>query len=921
MEPTEQQSIAAEPSPPRRGRRILFWLAVFFLVGLPIVVGLAVGGYYYLSRDLPDINSISDYRPNLITELYSDDGTLIGEFAEERRIVVPIEQIPQRVKDAFISVEDARFFEHRGLDYVRIAGAFWHNFKSGEIKGQGASTITMQVARSFFLSRKKLWSRKIKEAMLAYRIERRLNKDEILHLYLNQIYLGRGAYGVQAAAEGYFGKDVKELDLAEAAMLAGLAQRPSAYSPTANFHQSKVRQRTVLSAMVDAGKITKAEAEAAYKEPLKIVERPSLFLDRAPYFTEYVRRYLVNTYGEEAVLREGYKVFTTVNLELQQAAREAVKNGLAGPEGLDKRQGYRGPLDHLAEKAVAAYLEEREKELRDQWRDRGQEQLLAAGKMSDEKQPDLKVPDPVPLREGESYQGVVSEVDDKKGQVAVKIGHSAGTIALADMTWAHKPNFDQPGDWQKIKRPSEALKAGDVILVRVKSAPADPTKSYGLALEQEPLVQAGLIAFSGRTGEVKALVGGYDFTKNQYIRPVQSARQPGSGFKPIIYGAAFESPEQKFTPATIMLDSPYVWDQTQGTGPSGPKEGEDVPQSWRPENYGQEFSGPRTLRQALTLSINTISIKILDEVGLPYTKKFAKTIGIVSPLEDNLSIALGSSPVTLEELAEAFNVYGSGGYLVPPRYVNKVYDREGNLLEWEWSGKTAQPASSPAAFTEEDIKAKPAAPGAAQPAAPAAASEKRPVPPSEVHQPSWEKYLQTLRANPGRRFASLSEPAHGQMVISPQTAYLMTNLMRGVVEHGTAFKAHVIGKPIAGKTGTTNDFKDAWFTGFSPELTCGVWVGFDDFGKTLGKGETGAKAALPIWIDFMSYALKDRPALGFPVPAGIEFDKIDATTGLLAAPCSEKTVDEAFKAGTAPTQVSSCSATDLSQDPFRTLDY
>ena len=917
MEPNEEINAAAESLPPRRGRRTLVWVSLFLLFDLVLLAGLGVGGLYYFSRDLPEIKTRADYHPSVITEVYSDDGALIAEFAEERRIVMPIEQIPPRVKDAFVSVEDARFFEHRGLDYVRIAGAFWHNFKSGEIKGQGASTITMQVARSFYLSRKKTWSRKFKEAILAYRIERYLSKDDILHLYLNQIYLGRGAYGVQAAAESYFGKDVKELDLAEAAMLAGLAQRPSAYSPTSNFHQSKMRQRTVLAAMVDAGKITKAAAAAAYQEPLKIVERPSLFLDRAPYFTELVRRYLVNTYGEEAVLREGYKVFTTVNLDLQQAAQEAVKSGLAGPEGLDKRQGYRGPQDHLAAAALPAYLDEREKELRSQWQERKSAALLAQGLMSDQKLPALTAPDPVPLREGESYQGVVAEVDDKKGQAAVKIGHSAGALTLAEMTWAHKPNFDLPGDWQKIKHPSDALKVGDVILVRVKSAPADPKKAYGLLLEQEPLVQAGLIAFSGRTGEVKALVGGYDFTKNQYIRPVQAVRQPGSGFKPIIYGAAFESPDQKFTPATIMLDSPYVWDGNPQTSAVGPKEGDDAPQGWRPENYGQEFSGPRTLRQALSLSINTISIKILDEVGLRYTKKFAATIGITSPLADNLSIALGTSPVTLEELATAFNVYGSGGYLIKPRFVNKVYDRDGNLLEWEWAGKPAGPPSSSAAFTEEDIKAKPAGPPSAQPAA----GEKRPVPPTEAHQPSWEKYLQTLRSNPGRRFPSLSEPAHGQMVISPQTAYLMTNLMRGVVEHGTAYKAHAIGKPIAGKTGTTNDFKDAWFVGFSPELTCGVWVGFDDFSKTLGKGETGAKAALPIWIDFMSAALDDRPALEFPVPAGIEFDKIDSVSGLLAAPCSEKTVNEAFKAGTAPTQTSSCSPTDLSQDPFRTLDY
>lgn len=886
-----------------RKRTRFWWVVIFLLAGVLLAGGTGVSAYFYFSRDLPPLYSLRDYRPSLITEVYSDDGTLIAEFYQERRKIVPIEQIPQVVVNAFVAVEDARFFKHQGLDYVRIAGAFWHNLKSGEIKGQGASTITMQVARSFFLSRKKLWSRKLKEAILAWRIERYLNKEEILHLYLNQVYLGDGAYGVQAAAESYFGKEVTELTLAEAALLAGLAQRPSEYSPRRNFSKAKGRQQVVLEAMVAAGWLKAEEAAQALAEPIRIVSRPSLFLTQAPYFTEHVRRYLVKTYGEEAVLSEGFKVFTTVNLELSRAAQEAVRAGLAGPEGLDKRQGYRGPLFHLDPPAMEGRREEQEQELRRRWREAEQERRLAEGMTLERWAEEIQPPDPVPLQPGELYEGLVAALDDRNGRVSVQVGHSQGVIALSDMSWAHKPNPELPGDWQKISRPSQALSKGDVILVRVRSAPADPKQVYAFALEQEPLAQAGLLAFSVRTGEVKALVGGYDFSRNQYIRPVQAARQPGSGFKPIIYGAALEAPGQNFTPATTILDSPVVYDD------AFPVEG-DEDTSWRPENYGEEFSGPRTLRQALSLSINTISIKILAQVGLPYTLKFARTLGITSPLAQDLSLALGSSPVTLEELCTAYNVYASGGYLVRPRYVNKVYDRDGNLLEWEAEPKSGAGAS---AFQEEDLMAQSAAAARTRPA-------KTPVAPAEVHQPTWSEYLETLRAGKTVPPAPVSEPARGEPVISPQTAFLMTNLLKGVVEHGTGFKASRLGKPLAGKTGTTNDFKDAWFIGYSPELICGVWVGLDDFSQSLGQSESGAKAALPIWIDFMQTALRDRPALDFAVPAGIEFAKIDSATGLLAAPCSEKVVFEAFKAGTAPTQVSPCSATDLQHDVLRSLE-
>ena len=914
-EPAAESAAPTTPQPePRRFRWPSRWLWLLVAAAASVPLGLAVliGGYLYISRDLPSGPELRNYHPGLITELYSDDGTLIAEFAEERRKLMPIEKIPQRVKDAFIAVEDARFFQHQGLDYVRIAGAFWHNFKSGELKGQGASTITMQTARSFFLSRQKLWSRKLKEAILAYRIERYLNKDEILHLYLNQIYLGRGAYGVQAAAEVNFGKDVNELTLAEAAWIAGLAARPGAYSPTGNFPAAKARQRVVLNAMVEAGIITRETADQAAQEPIKISPRPSLFLDQAPYFTEYVRRYLVAQYGEAAVLKEGYKVFTTVNLDLQKAAQEAVQSGLAGPEGMDKRQGFRGPVSHLEKAEISAYLEERENELRKKWLEQAREERLIEGLTGQEAEPEPTPPDPAPLLAGELYPAVVQDVSDKNGLVAVKVGHSAGTIALADMAWAHRPDPKARSENLSLKKPSDALSKGDAALVRVKAAPAKPGEAYRFALEQAPLVQAGLIAFSSRTGEVKALVGGYDFTQNQYIRPVQSARQPGSGFKPIIYGAAIDSDAHLFTPATIVLDTAITMDD------AFPVENDDQDTSWRPENYDQQFSGPRTLREGLKFSINTISIRILQEIGVGYTRGFAAKLGITSPLANDLSIALGSSPVTLEELAVAYNVYASGGYLIKPRFVTKVYDRDGNLLEWEWSGQP-EPAPASAAFKEEDLMAPPAQ--APNPAGEEAVPAKIAVPPSEAHQPTWENYLKTLQAGRVPRFASLSEPVHGRMVISPQTAFLMTNLLRGVVEGGTGYKARRIGKPLAGKTGTTNDFKDAWFVGYSPELTCGVWVGFDDFSKSLGAGESGAKAALPLWVDFMSAALKERPALDFPVPSGIEFANIDAVTGLLAAPCTEKTVFEAFKAGTAPAEISACSAADMRGDVIRQLDY
>ncbi len=883
------------------------WLKILFILfagGLLMGAALAGGLYWYFSRDLPPLYSLKDYRPNIITQIYADDGTLIGEYAEERRKIVPIENMPRHLIDAFVATEDARFYKHEGLDYYRIMGALWADIRAGEIK-EGASTITMQVARSFFLTRRKIISRKLREAILAQRIERYLSKDDILFLYLNQIWMGRRAYGVQAAAENYFGKHISEVSLAEAAVLAALPRAPSRYSPVAHLDNCKARQRYVLNRMANAGFISKEEADKAYAEPIRIVDLPNLNMEVAPYFTEHVRRYLVETYGEDRVMRDGLKVFTTVNLDLQEAAQNAVREGLAGPEGLDKRQGFRGPLRHLQTKEDRKkFLDTQEKKLVKAWqKDREKEAL---------ENPDAQ-PEAIPLELGENYEALVTKIKDAKKIVILNVGKTQGTLALEDMAWARKPNPDVPPEWVKLKKPSQALKVGDVVLVRVKDAIIkEKAISYRFALEQEPIAQAALLAFSVRTGEVKALVGGYDFLRSQLIRPVQSARQPGSSFKPINYGAALAHPARNYTPATMIIDSPVVFDDVI------PQDGgTEQDTSWRPSNFGETFSGPRTLQEALAKSINTISIKILDDIGVSHARNFAKRLGISSPMAKDLSIALGSSPVTLVELCRAYNVYASGGYVVNPVYVRRVYDRYGNLLEYI-QDKT--PDSYPSFSMEEDIQEEDLIQAAEREGSDSGAL-KEPVAPEDIGELTWQEYLAELRDRHIPSLASASTPARGPQVLDPQTAYIMTTLLKNVIQHGTGWKAKKLGWPLAGKTGTTNDFKDAWFIGFSPEIICGVWVGFDDFSKSLGRLETGSRAALPIWMQFMAKALEGKTPQDFPIPQGIEFANIDNETGLLAATCSTNTSFQAFKAGTAPIEVTSCTPEQIHGDLLRSLNY
>jgi penicillin-binding protein 1A len=753
-----------EPLPaPRRSRRRRLVLGGGVLV---LAMFLAAGtGLYLVTRDLPEIYSLKDYRPNVVTTVYADDGTPVAEFFKERRIVVPMERIPKLLVQAFVAAEDSRFFQHEGLDYIGILRAMYKNIMAAGIV-QGGSTITQQVTKSLLLTPERSLTRKIREAILAYRIEKYLSKDEILYLYLNQIYLGHSAYGVEAAAETYFGKHVQDLNLAECAMLAGLPRAPSRYSPLDHPERAKERQTYVLNRMADDGYITAEQVKQALATPVKVTGGVERNIGKAPYFAEHIRRYLEDKYGEEMLYHQGLQVYTTVNVSLQQAAQKAVRKGL---QDLDKRQGYRGPLSQVDPKDIDTYFQNL----------KGSEELR-------------------PLTAGDIVKGVIAAAPGEVKRFRVRLNGGSGILPFENMAWAHHD-------------PVTLFKVGDVILVRLLGR--DPkTGDWKLALEQEPVVQGALLCLENATGYVKAMVGGYDFTTSQFNRAIQARRQPGSAFKPIIYAAALD---KGYTPATIIIDSPVIYNDEQSD------------RVWKPKNYKETFYGPTLFRTALILSRNVVTIKIVTDIGVDYVIDYAHRLGISSPLSRDLSLALGSSAVSLQELTRAISVFPNQGNLVEPIFVTKVLDREGRLIE--------------------------------------------------EHKPQREKVMES------------------------GTAFVMTHLLQEVVQYGTGWRARALGRPVGGKTGTTNDQKDAWFVGFTPNVTAGVWVGFDNE-RELGPQETGARAASPIWVDFVSQVLKGEPEQSFPAPDNVVFAKINARNGLLARPDDASAVFEVFKEGSAPTK-------------------
>ncbi|MBI5587116.1 MAG: PBP1A family penicillin-binding protein [Deltaproteobacteria bacterium] len=773
------------------------------LVLLAACLVSGTGMYYYFTRGLPPLDSLQDYNPNLVTKVYARDGQLIGEFYIERRVVVPIEKMPKHLINAFLAAEDSKFFEHEGISYSSIFRALYKNLLAGKVV-QGGSTITQQVAKSFFLTPERKLSRKVREAVMAYRIEKNLNKDEILNLYLNQIYFGNGNYGVQTASEAYFGKDVDELDIAESALLAGLPKAPSKYSPFVNFELSKKRQEFIVSRMVEEKFITPEEAIKAVNKKLKVKPKTVDSLWVGPYFTEHVRRHIEEKYGTDILYKRGLQVHTTLDVTMQRAANEAVSAGL---REYDKRRGYRGPASVLKTgEETDAFRAETDKKLSNQ-----------------------------PLAAGGIYHGVITAVNAKNNSLNVDIGSVHGVISYQDLEWARLYNPTKNPDGGTRQEVKNIFHEGDVVEVAVKALPDKTPGTAALKLEQEPLAQASLLAMEPETGYIRAMVGGADYGKSQFNRSVQALRQPGSSFKPIIYTAALD---HGYTPASIVIDSPIVFEEVKDEqkkvvearpAPANGVQAPEEDQKWRPRNYDEQFKGPTTVREALAKSRNIITIKILKDIGVDNAIKYARSLGITSPLARDLSLALGSSAVTLTEMTTAFATFDNMGVKPEPMYITKIVDRDGTVLE-----------------------------------------ENKP-------------------------FATT--------VLTPQTAYIITNLLQGVVEHGTGMRAKALGRPAAGKTGTTNNLNDAWFLGYVPGLTAGAWLGYDDE-KPLGRKETGGRTALPIWLKFMQKALVDTPVRSFPIPDGLEFTKIDPKNGLIAGPATENPVFEVFKTGTAPKEVS-----------------
>jgi len=822
------------------GLRIL--LAAF---GGSLLLGLAgvIAFYVAFVRDLPDLHDVRDYRPALTSRVFDRRGQPIGEFFTERRQLTPLDDLPEHVVSAFIASEDSSFFEHSGIDYVSILRAAWVNLRAGgEIK-QGASTITQQMVKGLLLSPERKFRRKIREMILAHRIEERFSKEEILYLYLNQIYFGHGAYGIGEAARTYFGKKVGDLDVSEAALLAGLPKAPSRYSPFSHPEAAERRRLYVLERMLTDGIIdSETFAGALLASPAFAEERDFADAGAAGYFTEEVRRRLFDELGGDAVLRGGLTIETTLDLELQEAAVQAVQKGIID---LDRRRGYRGPLRQLAISEIPAGLEHLAEQNRLVPPEDEEANESAAG--GDAAEAVAEAPG-APLAPDVLYEGVVIGVD--AGTQTARVGFAPnveGIVVLEDVSWAREPDLKSAP--RRVKSIDKIFREGDVALFQLRLASEDeppkiPEGAVRVVLFQEPIVQGALFSVDVASGEVLALVGGYDFDGSQFNRVVQARRQPGSAFKPLIYSAALE---KGYTPASILFDRPVVYiDEESGF-------------VWRPRNYKGSFYGPITMREALVRSVNNATVHLFRDVGVDFVIDYVRRLGVESPLNRDLSLALGSSDLSLFELTRAYAVYAAGGRRVTPLFIRRVIDRNGEVL-LENAPLGGFPVEEAEAANVEDI---------------------------EVASP-------------------VSEAREGEdpdRIISPELAYLTTSLLQAVVEdpRGTGWRLKALKRPVAGKTGTTNDQADAWFLGFSPDIVTGVWVGHDE-SRFLGWGETGSRAAAPIWVDYMGVALEERPVREFPVPDPIVFARVDRKTGLLASANSRDVVFEAFLPGTEPTE-------------------
>ena len=752
-------TVVLTAEPPVQKKRVVKSVLITLLYFISISLGSLFGFFLsYLNR-LPQVEQSETFRPNVPGQVYSADGKLIEEFAVEKRVLLrSIDEISPYLKNALIAVEDAHFYQHPGVDPWGILRALYVNLKTGRVV-EGGSTLTQQLAKLLFLKPEKTMERKIQEAMLAVQLERNYTKDEVFLLYANQIYLGHGIYGVQAAANYYYGKTAKELNLEEAALIAALPKAPENFSPYTHPEQAKKRRNHVLQRMTDEKFISSQQAELAKNSPLAVktvVPKTSI----APYYTEEIRKHLEKKYGYSGIYESGLQIHSSLNPDLQKMAERALDKGV---RALDKRRGFRKITTALKPDQIETY------------------------RSSDWSRP---------FEPGTIVQGVVTEVGTRS--VNVKIGKQ--NVTLTPDGWS----------WTGRKDPKAIFAIGSVTDFKIKEMKEGAIST--IVLDQPPLVDGALVAMDIKTGKVLALIGGSDFATKKFDRATQAYRQTGSAFKPFVYAAAFE---RGYTPSDVLVDTPLsYYDSYSKT-------------TWSPQNYTGDFLGPMTLRRALELSRNTIAVKLLEQIGVRSAIRYIDNFEVAQNMQPYLPLALGASEATLLSMVRAYGAFANQGLMMRPLLVEKVLDRDGNLLE------------------ENLPQAK-----------------------------------EVMRAD---------------------VAYLMTDVLQGVIRRGTAVKAKKLKVPLAGKTGTTDDCTDAWFIGYTPSLVVGVWVGFDEK-KSLGKKETGAEAALPIWMDFMESALKDKPVEEFQATSNILTIAIDRHSGLRATPDCTDVILESFVAGTEPKQ-------------------
>lgn len=814
----------------RLTRYALYLALSGFLLGC-LAIGIA---YWLISPRLPSVETLRDVRLQVPLRVYTADDKLVATFGETRRIPVSIDKVPEKVKNAFLAAEDARFYEHPGFDVQGIFRAVWHLVRTAGDKGPGGSTITQQVARNFFLSPEQTYTRKISELFLALRIEEALSKDEILALYLNKIFLGHRAYGVAAAAEFYYGKTLDQLELGECAMLASLPKFPSTGNPLFNRKRAEERRNYVLARMYENKFISEADMKAAMAQPdMAYAHEPPIEAE-APYLAEMVRVEALERLGNDA-LTDGYSIKTTIDSRMQEAANQAVRNALLE---YDKRHGYRGAEAHV--------------ELKPDATPEDYAQVLSAFRPVAGLTPAL-----------------VTEAGKEHAQLYLSDGQAV-VLNKAAVEWA-RPYQSENSRGATPKTVEAVLKAGDVVRV----ARGD---EENWTLSQLPSAQAALVSLDPEDGAIRALVGGFSFGRSKFNRATQSARQPGSSFKPFLYAAAFE---HGFTPSSILNDAPLVFPD-----PSRPDG------IWAPSNDDDKFEGPMRLREALIKSVNLISVRLLDAIGVRYAREFITRFGL--PLEampENLSMSLGTASVAPLTMARGYAVLANGGMLVEPYLIASIRDRDGKEVFAAQPGRACR--NCPERLLDDARLAREAAPAVGNPGV-ATTTPAMPAGGSPRFSPIRSANAASL-PEPAPPVSEPGKPRLAPRTLDVRTAHLVTSLMRDVVRRGTGRAAMDLKRnDLAGKTGTTNEHRDAWFSGFNDQMVTSVWVGFDDF-TSLGRGEFGAKAALPIWIDYMRVALDGKPETPFVPPPGISTARIDPQTGYLASSDDPGSILEIFK--------------------------